>query len=48
MRAPPHSTFRESALGDTRRSVDIPSFQLTAATQVPQSSLRDDLFSSAR
>ena len=28
MRAPPHSTFRESALGDTRRSVDIPSLPL--------------------
>ncbi|MEZ2143462.1 hypothetical protein AAE026_14415 [Bradyrhizobium sp. DN5] len=48
MRVPPHSAFRESALGSTRRSVDIPSFQPTASAQVPQSSLRDDLFSSAR
>ncbi|MGY3034127.1 hypothetical protein ACVIIV_003297 [Bradyrhizobium sp. USDA 4354] len=48
MRVPPHSAFRESALGGTRRSVDIPSFQLPASAQVPQSSLRDDLFSSAR
>ncbi|WP_026202756.1 hypothetical protein [Bradyrhizobium sp. WSM2793] len=48
MRVPPHSAFRESALADTRRSVDIPSFQLPASAQVPQSSLRDDLFSSAR
>jgi len=47
MRAPPHSAFRESALGGTRRSVDIPSFQLPASAQ-PQPSLRDDLFSSAR
>ncbi|MHC2253473.1 hypothetical protein ACVILK_003165 [Bradyrhizobium embrapense] len=47
MRAPPHSTSRESALGGTRRSVDIPSVQLPASAQ-PQSSLRDDLFSSAR
>ncbi|WP_225175205.1 hypothetical protein [Bradyrhizobium sp. NBAIM02] len=48
MRAPPHSAFRKGALGDTRRSVDILSFQLPASTQVPQSGLRDDLFSSAR
>ncbi|MBB4263656.1 hypothetical protein [Bradyrhizobium sp. CIR3A] len=48
MRVPPHSAFRESALAGTRRSVDIPSFQLPASGQVPQSSLRDDLFSSAR
>ncbi|WP_439402723.1 hypothetical protein ACNJYA_10060 [Bradyrhizobium sp. DASA03068] len=48
MRVPPDSTFRESALGGTRRSVDIPSFQLPASAQVPQSGLRDDLFSSAR
>ncbi|WP_245471735.1 hypothetical protein [Bradyrhizobium nanningense] len=48
MRVPPHSAFRESALGDRRRSVDIPSFQLPASAQVPQPSLRDDLFSSAR
>ncbi|MCA1530477.1 hypothetical protein I6F46_35990 [Bradyrhizobium yuanmingense] len=48
MRVPPDSAFRESALGGTRRSVDIPSFQLPASAQVPQSSLRDDPFSSAR
>ncbi|UQR61376.1 hypothetical protein LRP30_31200 [Bradyrhizobium sp. C-145] len=48
MRVPPHSAFRESALGGTRRSVDIPSFQLPASAQVSQSSLLDDLFSSAR
>ncbi|WFU23381.1 hypothetical protein QA649_35930 [Bradyrhizobium sp. CB1717] len=48
MRVPPHSAFGESALGGTRRSVDIPSFPLPAAARVPQSSLRDDLFSSAR
>ncbi|UVO40616.1 hypothetical protein KUL72_30030 [Bradyrhizobium arachidis] len=48
MRVPPHSAFRESALGDTRRSVDIPSFQVPASAQVPQSRLGDDLFSSAR
>ncbi len=48
MRAPPRSTSRESALGGTRRSVDIPSFQLPASSQVPQSSLRDDLFNSTR
>ncbi|WP_027577619.1 hypothetical protein [Bradyrhizobium sp. WSM1743] len=48
MRVPPHSAFRAGALGGTRRSVDIPSFQLPASAQVPQSSLRDDLFSSAR
>ncbi|MGY4230470.1 hypothetical protein ACVMIH_007831 [Bradyrhizobium sp. USDA 4503] len=47
MRTPPRSSSRESALGGTRRSVDIPSFQLPASAQ-PQSSLRDDLFSSAR
>ncbi|MFK4719070.1 hypothetical protein ABIE89_000170 [Bradyrhizobium niftali] len=48
MRVPPHSAFRESALGGTRRSVDLPSFQVPISAQVPQSSLRDDLFSSAR
>jgi hypothetical protein len=48
MRVPPHSTFRESALGGTRRSVDLPSFQVPISAQVPQSSLRDDLSSSAR
>ncbi|MCP1835313.1 hypothetical protein J2R76_003650 [Bradyrhizobium sp. USDA 4532] len=48
MRAPPRSTSRESALGGTRRSVDIPSLQLPASSQVPQSGLRDDLFSSTR
>lgn len=48
MRVQPHSAFRESALGDTRRSVDIPSLLLPTSAQVPQSSLRDDLFSSAR
>ncbi|MGY3591717.1 hypothetical protein ACVIF9_010394 [Bradyrhizobium sp. USDA 4350] len=48
MRAPPRSTSRESALGGTRRSVDVPSFQLPASSQVPQSSLRDDLFNSTR
>ncbi|MBH5372239.1 hypothetical protein HZZ16_29880 [Bradyrhizobium sp. CNPSo 4016] len=48
MRVPPHSSFREGALGGTRQSVDIPTFQLPASAQVPQSSLRDDLFSSAR
>ncbi|UWU75674.1 hypothetical protein N2603_37670 [Bradyrhizobium huanghuaihaiense] len=48
MRAPPHSAFRESVRGDTCRSVDIPSFQFPVSPQVPQSSLRDDLFSSAR
>ncbi|TWB47860.1 hypothetical protein FBZ94_11734 [Bradyrhizobium sacchari] len=47
MRLPPHSAFRESELGDTRRSVDIPSVLLPASAQVPQR-LRDDLFSSAR
>ncbi|PPQ19259.1 hypothetical protein CV770_11375 [Bradyrhizobium sp. AC87j1] len=48
MRVPPHSAFRESSIGPTRRSVDIPRSQLPALAQVPQSSLRDDLFSSAR
>ncbi|WGD50958.1 hypothetical protein QA641_36150 [Bradyrhizobium sp. CB1650] len=48
MRVPPHSAFREGALGGTRQSVDIPGFQLPDSAQVPQSSLRDDLFSSAR
>lgn len=48
MRVPPQPAFRESALGGTRRSVDIPSFPLPAAARVPQSSLRDDLLSSAR
>ncbi|WP_229170077.1 hypothetical protein [Bradyrhizobium altum] len=48
MRMPPHSSSRESSLGDTRRSVDIPRFQLPASAQVSQSGLRDDLFSSAR
>ncbi|MGY4426386.1 hypothetical protein ACVWY2_008835 [Bradyrhizobium sp. JR6.1] len=48
MRMPPHSALRESAVGGTRRNVDIPRLQLPASAQVPQSSLRDDLFSSAR
>ncbi|MCC8942216.1 hypothetical protein H8A99_38860 [Bradyrhizobium sp. Arg68] len=48
MRMSPRSSSRESSLGGTRRSVDIPSFQLPASAQVPQSGLRDDLFSSAR
>lgn len=47
-RVPPHTAFRESSIGPTRRSVDIPRSQLPALGQVPQSSLRDDLFSSAR
>ncbi|QOZ36299.1 hypothetical protein [Bradyrhizobium sp. CCBAU 53421] len=48
MRVPPRSDFRDSARGDARRSLDIPRFQLDAPAQVPQSGLRDDLFSSAR
>ncbi|WP_245508659.1 hypothetical protein [Bradyrhizobium zhanjiangense] len=48
MRAPPRPAFRESALGVSRRSVDIPRFQPPASAQVPQSSLRDDPFSGAR
>ncbi|WP_245315712.1 hypothetical protein [Bradyrhizobium yuanmingense] len=47
MRVPPHSAFGESALDGARRSADIPTFHLPASAQ-PQSSLRDDLFSSAR
>lgn len=48
MRMPPHSALRDSALGGTRRSVDIPCIRLGASGQVPQSSLRDDPFSGAR
>ncbi|MEY9590806.1 hypothetical protein ABIA06_003097 [Bradyrhizobium yuanmingense] len=48
MRVPTDFAFKESALGGSRRSVDIPGFQLPASAQVPHSSLRDDLFSSAR
>ena len=48
MRMPPRPAFRESALADSRRSVDISRFQPPASAQVPQPSLRDDPFSSAR
>ncbi|WP_316397018.1 hypothetical protein [Bradyrhizobium sp. 33ap4] len=48
MRMPPHAALRDSALGGTRRSVDIPRIQLGASAQLPQFSLQDDLFTSAR
>lgn len=48
MRMSPHSALMGGALGGTRRSVDVPRIQLEAPVQVPQFSLQDDLFSSAR